>query len=703
MDWFPQVARSARGHFRLTFYAAVFRLIHQVNRLAQSGGDSLEQIFRQFPFLRRYFEEMRQHMPPDVTWKDSLHWWQEAVADWEAGCDVHLPLRALAEQAGISFAGQIALLTVGLVEEDSRFGTLFAALQQPLAQRRPSLELVGRLTADPGAGEDAWSVCRPLVAVGLVDVANREAPRSEWELCVPPALWDIIRGDEQVSGPGWLQHHLSGTLTAMDGLILPAVLRDQLAQLPDLIRGGRTRAVILRGMRGSEGLEAAGAVARAMGWSALEVEGAALQSERHGQQLGLLCTMTRSLPVVRYDLGPGETAQLPELAGYQGPVAILLGMEGGVRGKLAETAVTLTLPAPTRPLRRRYWEQALGQVPAPDLDEIAARFLMPAGYIRQAAAIAAARAALHRRGHVVFDDAREATRALNRQTLDSLAARLDPQGDWDRLVVSAGTRVKLEELERRCRHRESLLEHLGPGFDSGNWGVRALFKGPSGTGKTLAARILASVLGMDLYRVDLAAVVNKYIGETEKNLNQVLSRAEELDVILLLDEGDALMAKRSDVKSANDRYANLETNYLLQRLERYQGIVVVTTNAGEQIDQAFQRRMDVVVNFLSPQAQERLHIWHLHLPPGHGITPAYLEEVAVRCALTGGQIRNAVLHATLSALDRGGVIDSAILDDGIQSEYRKAGAISPLYEVRPLRVQEGGVKDFLDGIVRNGT
>ena len=124
----------------------------------------------------------------------------------------------------------------------------------------------------------------------------------------------------------------------------------------------------------------------------------------------------------------------------------------------------------------------------------------------------------------------------------------------------------------------------------------------------MAAEILAVELEMNIYHVDLAAVVNKYIGETEKNLHRVLSRAEKLDVILLLDEGDALLGQRTEVKSANDRYANLETDYLLQRLENYQGIVVVTTNAWEHIDNAFQRRTDVVVHFIPPQAQERWHI-----------------------------------------------------------------------------------------------
>src|SRR5207302_3530655 len=143
----------------------------------------------------------------------------------------------------------------------------------------------------------------------------------------------------------------------------------------------------------------------------------------------------------------------------------------------------------------------------------------------------------------------------------------------------------------------------------------ALFSGPSGTGKTLAARLLAAALQMDLYRLDLSAVVNKYIGETEKNLNQLFARAEELDVILLLDEGDALLTQRTSVQTSNDRYANLETNFLLQRLESFEGILIVTTNAGQRIDTAFQRRMDVVIPFQAPDVAERWSIWRLHLPP----------------------------------------------------------------------------------------
>ena len=210
-------------------------------------------------------------------------------------------------------------------------------------------------------------------------------------------------------------------------------------------------------------------------------------------------------------------------------------------------------------------------------------------------------------------------------------------------------------------------------------GVRALFTGPSGTGKTLAARLLAAGLQKDLYQLDLSTVVNKYIGETEKNLNRVLNAAEELDVILLLDEGDALLGQRTDVQNANDRYANLETNFLLQRFESYEGILLVTTNARSgRIDSAFERRMDVTVEFHAPDAAERWALWDLHLPKARQVSEDFLAEVASRCEFTGGQIRNATLHASLLALDNGGVVENIIFESAVRREYAKQGAVCPL-------------------------
>jgi hypothetical protein len=407
--------------------------------------------------------------------------------------------------------------------------------------------------------------------------------------------------------------------------------------------------------------------------------------------------MGRYLPVFVYDLAPGETADVPALPGYAGPVGIVLGLEGGIGGAAAGSALVLSLPLLTVEQRRRCWSHALHNHIGTERDELSERFLLPAGYIRQAAAMAISHAALDRRDNVEIRDIREACRTLNRQMLDTHSALLEGGGSWHDLVVSPPTMLRLRDLELRCRQRERLLPHLGSAFaGSRNRGVRALLSGASGTGKTLAAKIIAAELGMDLYRVDLGAVVNKYIGETEKNLHKVLSHAEALDVILLLDEGDSLLGNRTEVKTANDRYANLETNYLLQRLETYQGIVVVTTNAAQHIDRAFQRRMDVVVPFVHPEADQRREIWQLHLPAGHGIDGEFLDEVVQRCALTGGQIRNAAMHATLLAVDeRYSPVRRLHLETAIRSEYRKAGATCPL-DAGNLLSRPRGMAAFLD-------
>jgi hypothetical protein len=701
---FDHIPPTAAGHFLLHFYAAVDRLIACLRRLTEVAGKDWADVSERYPFIGGYLAEIYMVTPEQADGAETGGWWEDTIAGWEAEITEHLPLRALGA-AHDGFTSCLALVLAGVVEEDSRFGTLFADMQAPLPHRRPCVETIGQALRGGEESGAGWAICQPLLRANLLAVANRDAPRAEWALRVPAPLWEIVRGHGEDRPASWCRIHPPGAVPALADLILPAAERARLAQLPALLRDGQVSALVLRGMQGSERLEVVGAIARALDRGIVEVAqedgppGATPREEERRALLGPLCLLTRSLPVFSYDLGPGETVELAALPGYAGPIGVLLGFEGGLRGALAEHALTLALPLPGADLRLRHWRLALGEHAGPDLPAIAERFHLPGGYIRQAGALAVAQAALAGRATVRMDDVRAAGQALNRQLLDSLAARVDAGGTWEHLVVCPPTEARLRELELRCRHRERLLDHLGPAFGaSANRGVRALFSGSSGTGKTLAARVLAAELGMDLYRVDLSAVVNKYIGETEKNLHRVLSRAEELDVVLLLDEGDALLGSRTEVKSANDRYANLETNFLLQRLEVYQGIVVVTTNAGQLIDRAFQRRLDVVVNFVPPQADERHHIWRLHLPDDHLIPDDALDAIAARYALTGGQIRNAALLATLLALHTGDRLRLFQVEEAIENEYRKANAIVPLAEDRPADGWSNGVTNFLNAL-----
>jgi hypothetical protein len=400
------------------------------------------------------------------------------------------------------------------------------------------------------------------------------------------------------------------------------------------------------------------------------------------------------------EAAPGETFEIPPLEGRQGPCAVLIGREGGVGGPAAAHAVTVHLELESPANRLELWTRALNGQAAAGLSEIAAGLCLPGRYIGQCARLAIDYAAIDRRACVSFADVRQAARAINRQVLDTLAARIDGPASWSHLVVREATLRELQLLEGRCRHRERLATAFESSLPGGmNRGVRAMFEGPSGTGKTLAARVLANELALDLYRVDLAAIVNKYIGETEKNLSRVLSRAEDLNVILLLDEGDSLMTRRTDVKSSNDRYANLETNYLLQRLESYTGIVIVTTNAGQSIDPAFRRRMDSVVKFHLPNATERWQLWQAHLPPGHQVSASAIEDVAIRYEFTGGQIRNISIRAALLALARRFLtLQADDLKEAIQAEHRKAGASFIEASGAPTARNDRSLAEFRGGL-----
>lgn len=663
---FADVPATPGMAFNLLFYAAVARLME---RAAQAYG-SMDVLFEHFPFLAGYWEELSAQ--DFISGDGAIR--AHALLDEAAAGAGHAPLRALCEAAGLDREALLMLLTLGLPEEDARFGSLFEGLQG--APGRPTMGLLTAWwqTDDPG---EARSALKRLHASGLVQVLNPEAPRGDWMLAPPTLIWDAIRGEAPPPG-SWLRYRPPAELVPYGDLILPEALRGVMEAVPPLLQSGEAQALIVRGPQHNGRRTVLGTVARTLGRGALEIQGAVRIEEDRWRLVGPLATLLHALPVLVLDLAPGETAELPPLTGYIGPLGIVLGRQGGVSGPGAERALAVTLPMPNMTARRIHWEQGL-TCGCEDLETISGRFRLTSGNIRRAARLARSYAALDGRTVVTVSDAQAASRALNRQALDTLAVPLASTGDWSHLAVGAETLQELAMLESRCRRRERLHEAVGEVLGAQlNSGVRALFSGPSGTGKTLAARLLASVLQMDLYRLDLSSVVNKYIGETEKSLNQVFARAEELDVILLLDEGDSLLTQRTSVQSSNDRYANLETNYLLQRLEAFEGILIVTTNAGQRIDSAFQRRMDVVISFGAPDVAERWAIWQLHLPSEHAVDGAMLEEVAHRCSLSGGQIRNAALHASLLALNDGGVVTSTHLQAAVQREYRKSGTVCPL-------------------------
>lgn len=676
-EGFADVPRTPAGHFDLYFLAATANLTRRLERIFGTR----EAVFGEFPFLQIYDERLAGREPDDLPDKKAGKWWEKTLLEWEKTSKEHLPLRVLREKFGLEISSVILTVTIGLIEEDSRFATVFEFLNENSEHKRLTFGTINGWRREEKDFSADWQIAA-LNDLGLIQFGSRENPRSEWTVQVSTLLWDALRGENRFGLGDWVKLTAHADLLSHEKLVLPAVLSEQLKLLPQLIESGDIQTIIVRGANHNGKKAILGALAHALGFGLLEAKIPEIRNDERWKIFGTLAVLLKAMPVFSLDVAPGEMIEFPEISPAVKAFGVTLGKQGGIGGAAAEKAVTLTVKLPEENERQALWENFLEKAEMGGIDEISERFRLSSGNIKRAAGLAKSYAGLAKRKKVTLPDVQQATRALNRQSLDTLAIYLEPlDADWNFLAVREETMSDLRELEERCRIRENLRYHVGQGLRGQlQAGVRALFNGGSGTGKTYAARLLAAALQKDVYRLDLSTVVNKYIGETEKNLARVFAFVEELDVILLLDEGDALLTQRTGVSSANDRYANLETNYLLQRLESFEGIIIVTTNANDRIDSAFQRRMDTVVEFVLPEIPQRRQIWHLHLPEDNAAAPNFLEEIVQRCALTGGQIRNIALHAASLALGEKKSLDARHLEAAVRREYRKMRAICPLRE-----------------------
>jgi hypothetical protein len=673
---FEDVPRTPAGHFDLYFLAAAARI---TRRLLTVFG-TRDAVFDEFPFLRAYDERLAGREPDDLMDERASGWWEKNLLDWERSVAEHLPLRDLREKFKLDFSNIIWYMSVGLIEEDARFGAVFETLNEFSTEKRLTFGTLNFWQRSDEAGKSVLTAISELHALGLIQFGNTENPRSEWTLGVTPPVWDALRGESRFWQTDWLTLTASENLMAAEKLILSEDLKREIAALPTLFERRTIQTVIVRGAHRNSRKTILGAIAKSLGLGLLEIKNTEIKRDERWKITNTLAVLFRAMPVFLLEIAPGETEEFPPLSEAVKAFGITLGKQGGVKGAAVENAVTLTVNLPDARARRAHWHDCFDGTETDAIDEISERFRLSGGNIRRAAKLAKSYAGLAKRQKISTGDVQQAARALNRQALDTLAIYLEPpEADWSFLAVREETLSDLRQLEGRCRIRENLRDYVGRSLRGQfQTGVRALFNGASGTGKTYAARLLAAALQKDIYRLDLSTIVNKYIGETEKNLARVFAFVEELDVILLLDEGDALLTQRTGVSTANDRYANLETNYLLQRLESFEGILIVTTNAGDRIDSAFQRRMDTVVEFAAPEAVERRQIWRLHLPENHDISELLLEEIIQRCRLTGGQIRNIVLHAAALALGEKKRLGAFHIESAVRREYRKIGASCPL-------------------------
>lgn len=607
-------------------------------------------------------------------------------------------LAYLGDMFGLTQFELDALLVCLAPEIDLRYERLYAYLQDDVAKKRPAVDLVLRLLRSDGngaiAGRDALSPGGRLLSKGLLTLADPSS--ASWPLLARP-----LRPDERVTSYLLGSDAIDGRIVAYSKLVHPAQEPAAAGDAPDHIVQGLARllaadlscpvayvhgasAPVRRGLVTAAATIAGRRVVLVDVPRLAELDAAAsglnLAAREALLQQAVLCL--DSVDELLHE-GTGERSAQPALRALLTDAATPVVMLGAARWEPGAwlaglEAVRVELPAADDGQRLRMWQRHLdGKLPAAEVEELAGRYRLDEQAVRAVAGSARLQAAWHGESHLRGQDARAAARAIAAPPLAGLARRVEPRYGWDDLVLTADRRVQLREICERARHQGVVMDRWGfARKHARRRGLTALFAGESGTGKTMAAEIIAGDLNLELYRIDVAAVVSKYIGETEKNLERIFQSAEQGDAVLLFDEADALFGKRSEVRDAHDRYANVEIAYLLQRLESYDGPAILTTNLRGNLDEAFVRRLDFAVEFPLPDESERLAIWRRALP-----SEAPLEEdvdlafLAGKFRLAGGHIRNIALAAGFLAAPEGGPIGMRHLVRATRREYQKLGKL----------------------------
>ena len=599
----------------------------------------------------------------------------------------HLRLRHLARSFGLIPADVDILLVAMAPDLDSRFEKLYGYLNDDVTRRRATVGLALELADLPPL--DSAIRARvlpgsPMVDGGLLILEESDRPFLTRSLRVPDRVTaHLLGGDEPETG---LLHCLADLppLPERAGPDEQAVAR---------ALGSGARLIHLHEKPGAASRMAAVVALREAGLGAVVLD---LHRLAPDEDIGALAQVASREARLR---GAGLVA---------GPLEVLTTADQGVAGAkskaaaavrhLAEVpcpvllysrgtwdpawsrgvAVQVEAPSLNHDEREAAWRVLLDGAAAPDLDPAAstAHFRLAPEHIMRATSAARFQATLHG-GPVRELELRAGARAQNAAGLEHLARRIEPKVGWKDLVLPPLVFSHLHELAARARNRPKVLEEWGlrPGGGRGR-GIAALFAGDSGTGKTMSAEVVAYELGLDLYTVNLATVVDKYVGETEKNLERIFSEADGVNGVLLFDEADALFGKRSEVKDAHDRYANIEVAYLLQRMETFDGLAILSTNLRANVDEAFARRLDSVVDFPMPEPPYRRVLWDVslgqHIPRSPDVDLDFLAE---RFELSGGNIRSIALTAAYMAAESGVEVTMTDLVRATAREYRKLGRL----------------------------
>jgi hypothetical protein len=619
-----------------------------------------------------------------------------------AAAGVALPMVELARRFDLTAEDRAILLIVCASDLETRFESLYAYAQDDVTRRWPTGGLVLRLLADETA--ERWRLRRrliaqaPLIRHGLVRLIERDGL---------PFLSRALRVDDRVT------YELLGMRGSVDARLEsftqlieepseeplrgPQAVRAQVREWERLWHNTSPPfepLAVFEGPAASEAEVAATSLAAGLGRPVLRSSVPGMLASGLGAlELVLLVRREALMQDALLLLTDGtwlasEEARVAEVRGAlepllrELPVPTVIACQGSLEaGALFEGvhAVRLSFPLPGYRDRVEAWCHGLGWQGAslPDADgigEVAAKFSLSGGQIAAAAALARSLALLGGRHEVSRGDMLAAARAQSHHGLAAMARKIDPVYSWDDIVLPGPVAQQLREVEAAVEHRQTIFVDWGFGERmSRGKGLNVLFSGASGTGKTMAAEVLAHELGLDLYEIDLATIVSKYIGETEKNLRRIFEEAQLSNAILFFDEADALFGKRSQVRDSHDRYANIEIAYLLQLMEEYEGMAILATNLSRNVDDAFARRMHHVIEFPVPNESLRSRIWSKVFPQATPMGDVDLGFAARHFELAGGAIRGAALGAAAMAAADGGSVSMRHLVVAVAREYQKLG------------------------------
>ncbi len=599
-----------------------------------------------------------------------------------------LALEVLGPLFGLTPFEQNVLLLCLAPELDLTFERLYAYVQDDVTRKYATphlaLTLFGHDSEDQHATRASFLPQAPLRRLSLVTCepgALPAAPLGAQPLRLDERIADYVRG---INRP---DERIADLLRPLPPALLASShheLVDRLARVFEAEAGrGPWPLVNLIGPPGVGKRAVAAALCDHLGLQLSQLEAGRLLTPGVERQ-DMLRVLEREAVLLQFacyldaaELDPTDKAMAAALRDVVERLGVLLILGSRERWQCERDMVAVQVPKLHARAQRELWQQALadsGQEVQDHIETIVQQFDFGPQAISRVVTAAQNNALLRTRGEEATLTAADLWQACREQVswrLDELAQRIIPCYTRDDIVLPEEASRQLEEIAAQVTHRPQVYEAWGFGAKlSRGRGISALFAGPSGTGKTMAAEILANQLQLDLYRIDLAGVVSKYIGETEKNLKKVFDAAEQSGAILFFDEADALFGKRTEVKDSHDRYANIEVNYLLQRMEEYRGLAILATNRKSALDQAFLRRLRFLVDFPFPDAESRRRIWRKVFPPQAAIHDLDYAALA-RLEIPGGNIKNIALNAAFLAADAGVAIGMDHILHAARREYVK--------------------------------